>query len=95
MSDTKNNDKPYTISGVGHLVMPRVKWHHYLLISVVLLPSIALAYMTDSPLQAIGIGLWLIIPCKDKQFGNGKKYYWIRQTVFGLGTVICVWAGVA
>lgn len=87
--------RKFAILRFRRLVMPRVEWHHYLLVATVLFPSIAVAYVIDSPQQAIAIGIWLVLPCKDKQFGNGKKYYWIRQTIFGLGTVICVWAGVA
>jgi hypothetical protein len=87
--------RKFAILRVRHLVMPRVKWHHYLLISIIILPNLAGAYFAETPILAMSVGIWLFIPCKDRQFGNGKKYYWIRQTVFGLGTILCVWAGVA
>lgn len=97
MKNTKelSTKKQWTLYGVMHLAMPRVKWYHLLLIIGIVPTNIAIAYFTESYIQSIAIAIWLIIPCRDKQFGNGNKYYWIRQTIFAIGTIVSLLVVVA
>lgn len=80
---------------VSRLFMPRLNWGHFLIIFFSVGVNAISAWLLHSPYQAIAVAVWIIIPCKDKQFGNGKKYYWMRQTIFIAGTIITVMLGVA
>jgi hypothetical protein len=82
-------------SGIVHQRMPRLNWVHFVIVFVAIVPNAMLAYLLHSWLQGIGVAMWLIIPCSDKQFGNGKKYYWMRQSIFIIGLLITVMLGVA
>jgi hypothetical protein len=49
-----------------------------------------LSYLTGSYIQSISVFLWLIMPCRDKQFGNKRKYFFIRQSVIITGGALCL-----
>lgn len=75
---------------VSRLIMPRLNWGHFAIIFFAIVPNMITAVLMNSIIPAIVTAVWLIIPCRDKQFGNGKKYYWVRQSVFIAGTLITV-----
>ena len=52
------------------------------------------AFVLCNIFPALSVFVWIFIPCRDKQFGNGKKYYWVRQTVFALGTLVTLLIGI-
>ena len=80
---------------VSRLFMPRLNWGHFAIIFFAIVPNAVVAYYMHSWAQGIAVVIWLISPRRDKQFGNGKKYYWMRQMIFIVGTIIVVMLGVA
>jgi len=73
--------------------MPHIKFEHVLLISVMIVPYIILAYTEHSVLPTFFISMWLVFPCRDKQFGYGRKFFWLRQTTIIIGFLIGIVVG--
>lgn len=63
-------------------------------IYISIMSNIICSWVFNAPIMAIGVAFWLIIPCKDKHFGNGRKYYLIRQLLFSVGTIITIIVGI-
>jgi hypothetical protein len=99
MNEEQNSREPknsvLNISDVSRLIMPRLNWGHFAIIFSSVGLNLIAALLLHNPFQSVAVAIWLIIPCKDKQFGNGRKYYWMRQSVFIAGTIITALMGVA
>lgn len=77
--------------------MPKIRWHHVVLILTVVVPQ-----LLGASLSVVGhdwfiglaaaslLGVWLLIPCSDRQFGRGAKYFWMRQTLFASSAVLAL-----
>lgn len=46
-------------------------------------------------LYAIPVAVWLALPCSDRQFGRGRPFFYVRQTVFASGVALVVIAALA
>lgn len=73
--------------------MPRLNLGHFIIVFIVIVPNVISAIMFKSWIPSLGVAVWLIFPCKDRKFGNGRKYFWMRQTVFSIGTVAVLLIG--
>lgn len=57
----------------------------YLLITI---PNGVAAFLLGEPAFAIPVVAWLLMPCGDPDFGNGRRWYRIRQIAFMVGGFI-------
>lgn len=77
--------------------MPIVKAKHWRFVIMVLTyPAWVIALLLTEKstchiavLPLLMITGWLVIPCNDSQFGNGRKFYWIRQAIISASVVAC------
>ena len=69
------------------LLMSKLRFGHFLFLIYAIFVNIILAWMIKNPSCAIFILVWLGVPCLDRQFGNGMKYYKVRQSVIIIGAI--------
>ena len=66
-------------------------------IAMIIVPQFIMAfYNAGTPwiaINAVSILGWAFYPCRDKNFGLGKRYNWVRQSVFVSGTFIVLGIG--
>lgn len=63
---------------------------HYVFISGIIIPNLIFAWIFNDSYYSLFIAYWLIIPCNDRVFGNGKKFYHIRQLIFAIGSIVAL-----
>lgn len=74
-------------------LIPKPEASSLLFLAIIIFGNTIAAYLFNSPFQAIAIILILVIPCRDKYYGNGRKYFWVRQVALLFGAVLCAFAG--
>jgi len=58
--------------------------------ALVVLPQMVAAIKSREAglMGALWIFLFLFLPCRDKLFGQGRPYFWLRQLCLILGSII-------
>lgn len=64
-----------------------------------ILPNMAAALANHGSwwagISAASIAVGFFIPCRDKTFGDGRPYHWVRQSLFAgftaLAVLCCLW----
>lgn len=62
----------------------------YLLVTV---PVGIASFLLGNPAFAIPVVIWFFMPCNDRDFGNGRRWYKWRQLSFLLGAFIVALLG--
>lgn len=70
----------------------KIKFHHVFFMAVGIGPQLALVAVCKQGgwIAPIMLLSYLFIPCSDPQFGQGRRFHWVRQTIFASAAVVAI-----